>query len=209
MDDRFGQLAALAVHGANVQPQQVVAIGAYLGQEDLVRAIAAEAYRRGAMFVDAQYFDPFVKRARIEHADPGSLEFVPSWYGARVDALGDRRDARIHLAGVTHLGALDGVDPALAGRDQLPYIKEIPRVVGERTTNWTIVPCPHPAWASLVHPDLEPDNAYATLWEELWHVLRLDEPDPLRAWDDRTATLNRNAATLAARRFDAVELKGP
>jgi aminopeptidase len=209
VNERFDQLAALAVYGANVQPDQVVALGAYLGQETLARAIAAEAYRRGAIFVDVQYFDPFVKRARIEHADPDSLGFVPSWYGERIDALGERRDARIQLAGATHPGALDGVDPALAGRDQLPYLKEVPRVVGERTTNWTIVPCPHPAWAGLVHPDLDPDDAYAKLWDELWHVLRLDEDDPHRAWDERMATLRRNAEALAARRFDAVELKGP
>ena len=209
MDDRFDALAALAVHGANVQPGQVLAVGAFLGQETLVRAVAAEAYRRGAVFVDVQYFDPLVKRARIEHADPDTLDFVPPWYGARFEALGERRDARLNLTGVTVQGALDGVDPALAGRDQLPYVKEIPKLVSERTTNWTIVPCPHDAWASLVHPDLEPDDAYEKLWQELWHVLRLDEGDPARAWDERMATLRRNAEALAARRFDAIELEGP
>jgi aminopeptidase len=209
MDERYDALAALAVHGANVQPGQVVGLGAYLGQEELVRAIAAAAYDRGALFVDVWYFDPFVKRARVAHADPDTLEFVPSWYGARFDALAERRDARIHLTGVTAPNALDGLDPALAGRDQLPYLKEIPRIVGERTTNWTIVPCPHAEWAKLVYPGLEESAANEQLWRELWHVLRLDEPDPARAWDDRMDTLRRSAEMLAARRFDAIELRGP
>jgi aminopeptidase len=209
MDERHDALAALAVHGANVQPGQVVGLGAYLGQEELVRAIAAAAYDRGALFVDVWYFDPFVKRARVAHADPDTLEFVPSWYGARFDALAERRDARIHLTGVTAPNALDGLDPALAGRDQLPYLKEIPRIVGERTTNWTIVPCPHVEWAKLVYPDLDETAATEELWRELWHVLRLDEPDPARAWDERMDTLRRNAETLAARRLDAIELRGP
>src|SRR5215217_5818098 len=194
MDERFEALAALAGHGANVQPGQVVGVAAHLEQEELVRAVAAEAYKRGALFVDVQYFDPLVKRARIEHADPETLDFVPSWYGARIDALGERRD---------------GLDPALARRDQLPYVKEVPKVVGERTTNWSIVPCAHPAWAKLVHPELDDDAAYEKLWEELWHVLRLDADDPARAWDERMKTLRSNAATLAGHRFDAIELKGP
>ena len=46
------------------------------------------------------------------------------------------------------------------------------------STNWCIVPCPHPAWATLVYPDLSEDEAYEKLWSELEHVLRLDEPDP-------------------------------
>ena len=82
MDDRFQALAELAVHGANVQPGQVVAVGATIGQEELARAVAEAAYKRGALFVDVAYFDPYVKRARIEHADPETLEFVPPWYGA-------------------------------------------------------------------------------------------------------------------------------
>ena len=34
----------------------------------------------------------------------------------------------------------------------------------------------------LVHPDLEPDAALAKLEEQLVHVLRLDEADPVAAW---------------------------
>ena len=209
MDDRFEALAELAVHGANVQPGQVVAVAAQLGQEELARATAAAAYARGALFVDVAYFDPFVKRARLERAEPDTLDFVPSWYGARMDAIAERGDARIHFTGSVAPNALAGLDPALTGRDQLPYLKEIPRIVGERTTNWCFVPCPHPEWARLVHPELDADAAYEQLWNELWHVLRLDEDDPKAAWDARMATLRANAEKLAARRFDAVELRGP
>ena len=71
-----------------------------IGQEELARAVAKAAYKRGAIFVDVAYFDPYVKRARIEHADPDTLEFVPPWYGDRVELLAERGDARIALAGV-------------------------------------------------------------------------------------------------------------
>src|SRR5213083_3071203 len=95
MDERFQALAGLTVHGANLQPGQILAVNAYLGHEQLARAVAAAAYERGAQFVDVQYFDPFVKRARIEHADPESLDFVPPWYADRMNTLGERNDARV------------------------------------------------------------------------------------------------------------------
>jgi aminopeptidase len=209
MDDRFHALAELAVHGANVQAGQVVAIGATCGQEELARAVAEAAYRRGALFVDVAYFDPYVKRSRIEHADPETLLFVPPWLGHRIEQLGERGDARIALAGVVDPDVFDGLDPALLGRDQLPTVKESAQVVRERTTNWTIVPCPHPAWAKLVYPDLDETAAYERLWSELIHVLRMDEPDPAAAWDERVALLARSASALTERRFDAIELSGP
>jgi aminopeptidase len=209
MDARFTRLAELSVHGSNVQPGQIVIVTAELGQEDLARAIAAAAYDRGAKFVDVNYFDPFVKRARIEHADPETLDFVPSWYGERIVEHAKGNGARVTLAGATAPNLLDDLDNALVGRDRLPYLKEVPKIVGERSTNWCIVPCPHPAWAKLVHPELPEADAYEKLWSELEHVLRLDEPDPGQAWQERMAVLNDSARRLSGHRFDAIELHGP
>jgi aminopeptidase len=197
------------VHGANVQPGQVVGVGATVGQEELARATAAAAYRRGALFVDVAYFDPWVKRARLEEADPDTLDFVPPWYGARLEALAERGDARIAFAGLVAPDVFAGLDAALLGRDQLPRLKESSRIMAERMTNWSIVPCPHRAWAALVHPDLGETEAYERLWDELWHILRLDEGDPAGAWDERMAVLKSSADSLTARRFDAIELRGP
>jgi len=104
---------------------------------------------------------------------------------------------------------MDGLDKSLLGKDMLPSVKETLKVVGERSTNWCFVPVPHPAWAALVHPDLPADEAYQQLWRELEHALRLDEPDPLAASDERMAVLSDYAARLTERRFDAIELRGP
>jgi aminopeptidase len=208
---RFDRLAQLLVEfGANVQPGQIVAVTAWVGgHEELVHAIAEAAYDRGARFVDLYWFDPYVKRARIEHADPDTLDFVPDWYGHRFRRLSEERAARISLAGIVAPHAFDGLDPGLLGRDPLPYHEEVPRIVSARTTNWTGGPCPTRAWAQLVYPDLAEEGAYERLWQELEHVLRLDEPDPVAAWQERIGTLKANAARLTERRFDALHLEGP
>src|SRR5262245_35778469 len=137
------RLADLAVGlGANVQPGQIVSVGADHGQYELARAITESAYRSGAKFVDVQYFDPYVKRARIAHADDETLSFVPPWLSYRMLTLGEERAARISLSGPTTTGLLDDLDPDRAGRDQLPFLKELLTVIRDRTTNWTVVPCP-------------------------------------------------------------------
>jgi aminopeptidase len=56
---------------------------------------------------------------------------------------------------------------------------------------------------------LPPDEAYAKLWSQLEHVLRLDEPDPIAAWEERVRTLKANAQNLTDRHFDAIHLQGP
>jgi len=204
------RLADLVVgFGANVQPDQIVAVGCEPGKEFLTRAIAASAYRAGAKFVDVQWFDPWVKRARIEHAPETSLDFVPDWYGSRILALGDERAARIGLSGPSAPGLLEDLDPVRAGRDRLPSVKESGKVVNDRTTNWSIIPCPTPAWASLVFPELPDADAQVELDLRIVHVLRLDTDDPIAAWRERADTLVAVAERLTGRRFDALHYEAP
>ena len=205
--ERFADL--VVGFAANVQPGQVVAVGSEPGKEPLTRAVADAAYRAGAKFVDVQYFDLHVKRSRILRAAEDTLDYVPSWYGDRILALGDQRCARIGLSGSVAPGLLDGLDPARAGRDQLPFVRETGIVVNAATTNWTIVPCPTVGWAQQVYPDLDPDAALARLWEQVIHVCRLDEDDPVAAWTARLDDLITAANRLTARRFSELHLEGP
>lgn len=205
--ERFADL--LVGFGANLQPGQILAVSGEIGKEEVVRAVAASAYRRGAKFVDASYFDVHVKRQRLLHGDPKTLEFVPSWLGERMLALGDQRCARIALSGPIAPGLLDDVDPARAGRDAMPFLKESGKIVNDRTTNWSIGPCPSLPWARLVHPELSDEEALAKLVSQLVHILRLDEDDPVAAWNARADRLVGAAARVTAHRFDALHFAGP
>jgi aminopeptidase len=195
--------------GANVQPGQQVLMIAPPVAAPLVRAVAAAAYARGALFVDPWYFDAQVKRLRAELADESSLEFVPSWYPGRLLDLSAAHGSRISVAPNTPPGLMDGLDPARAGRDQLPSLKEHYDVINARTTNWCVIPWPTEAWATVAHPDLEPPAALAQLEEELVYVLRLDEDDPAAAWRERVGQLHQAGSNLDAAQLDALRFEGP
>ena len=203
------KLAELAVFGANVQEGQLVAVTSYIGKERLTRKVAHAAYERGARYVDVVYFDQWLKRERIAQAPEESLDFIPPWMIDRLRYLSDEHAARITLSGPHAPKALEGLDPARAGRDSLPYLPETGEVVNKRTTNWTIVPAPTPAWAEAVYPDLTGDEALQRLWEAVAHICRLDADDPKAAWTERIEALQENAGRVTERRFDAIRLHGP
>ena len=195
--------------GANVQPGQIVAIGSEPGKEPLARAIAESAYRAGAKFVDLSVFDIHIKRARMLHAAPETLGFVPPWYGERMRALGENRCAVIALTGPVAPRIMDGIDPALLGRDLLPRVRESIEIVNQRTTNWTAAPCPTASWAELVRPGVAPPEALDRLWDDVAHICRVDEPDPVAAWETRMDALVEIAGKLDERRLDALRFQGP
>jgi aminopeptidase len=150
-----------------------------------------------------------VKRARALHADPDTLGFVPPWYGERVLALGAAQAATIALTGPVAPKIMADVDPARLGEDMLPSVREAIEVLNARKVNWTAGPCPTPGWAQLVHPGLEPEQALERLWEEIAHVCRLDEADPVAAWNERLDHLLAIAQKLNELSLDCVRFEGP
>jgi aminopeptidase len=210
MQQQLERLADLIVNfGANVQKGQIVDIGSALGKEELTRALTASAYKRGAKFVDVYYWDPHLKRARVQYAAEEVLDFVPDWYGKRTLELGDQRGATISLSGPTEPHLYDDVDPERLGRDVFPRVKEWTTVINERTVNWCVAPCPTQRWANLVHPELDEAAALPKLWEEITYICRLDEDDPESAWEERNKALKGAAQRLTERRFDGLHLEGP
>jgi aminopeptidase len=208
--DYIDALAELLVRtGANVQPGQLVAISSEPGKEPLTRALAEQAYRAGAKFVDVSTFDYHIKRSRALHADPDTLDWVPPWLGDRARALGEMRAATIALSGAIEPGLMNGIDPALLGRDMLPRVKESIDLVEERTVNWTAGPCPTPGWAKLVHPELDEDAALERLWGEIAYICRLTEGDAVQAWEARLAQLQTVARKLNGLRLNSLRFDGP
>jgi aminopeptidase len=209
-EELLDQYAELIVgYGANVQPDQVVAVEGQFEAAPLVRRIARGAYERGARYVDVVYFDAHVKRIRIESAPDDSLEWVPPWLGSRMLDLGELEAARIVLSPFVPPGLLEGVDPARAGRDQLPTVRELFKVVDDRSVAWTVSPFPTEAWAQIVFPELEPTAALDALWQDIEHVCRLDEPDPIGAWERRIHEIWEVASRLDGLDLDALRFVGP
>jgi aminopeptidase len=195
--------------GANVQPDQVVAVEALPEAQPLVHAIARRAYEKGARYVDVQYFDGSVKRIRAQTAGEETLAWVPPWLGRRMEMLGELDAARCVLVPLVPPGLLDGVDPARAGLDRLPTVEETFKMIDDRSIAWTLSPYPALAWAQLVYPELDGEAAVESLWTDITHVCRLDEPDPARAWHDRIEQIFQVASRLDALELDALHFEGP
>jgi aminopeptidase len=205
--DRYADL--IVGFGANVQPDQVVAVEGPLESAPLIRRIARRAYDRGARYVDVVYFDAAVKRIRNESAPEDSLAWVPPWLGRRMLDLGELEAARIVLTPSVPPGLLNGIEPARAGRDRLPNLPETLKVVDDRSVAWTISPFPTEAWAQVVFPELDATAAVEALWRDLEHVCRLDEPDPVEAWRGRIAEIWQVASRIDELDLDALRFVGP
>jgi aminopeptidase len=206
-EERLERFADLVVRvGANVQPGQDVVLVYLVEHVPIARAIARAALRAGARRVDTTIGDLHLRKAAIElgpedqlgKSPPHILEFVRSWR--------ETKPALIQLTGDPEPDLFKGLDPMLVGKAEPNDVRKIylPLVM-ERILNWVIVSAPNPGWAEAVlgEPDVE------RLWEAVATTMRLDEDDPVAAWQAHAERLGTRARGLNERRFDAIRFRGP
>ncbi|MEV4113283.1 aminopeptidase [Nonomuraea sp. NPDC049695] len=182
-----------------------VLVNAEIEHAPLARALAEAAYARGARYVDIWYFDPFAKRSRVQHAPIETLSETPGWLDVRNDELERHGGVLVNIRGAATPDLLAGQDQVRAGRDRMPQLASRLRLRLHNLARWTIIPYATPEWARAVFG--EPDQA--RLWRELRGILRLDEPDPVAAWQSRITELVRRAETLRKMKLDTVRFEGP
>jgi aminopeptidase len=120
--------------------------------------------------------------------------------------LGDERGAMIFLTGDPEPHLLSDVPGDRVGKTRMiELLKEAHRHLNEKLVTWTVVAYPNEGWAQTVfgEPDVE------RLWEAVAHCARLDESDPVAAWNEHMTTLESRAEELNAIRPDAVRFRGP
>lgn len=204
-DERLERYAELAVRvGANVQPGQELFIQALPEHAGLVRALARQGYRAGASYVNVLYRDQHVRHAMIEFGPDEALTHTPEWMKVAIDSSGGQ--AFIATAGDPEPELFADLDGHRVGSARMLEVSEIiNRQLSERSVNWTIVAAPNEGWAQQIfdEPDLE------RLWEAVSYCMRLDEADPVAAWQEHLGRLDARSAAMNELRPDALRYRGP
>ena len=206
-DERLLRYARLAVEvGINLQAGQLLRVAAHPEHLPLVRAIAEVAYARGARYVETIYVDPHIRRSRILHAPEDTLDWSPPWSLELIDQLATTHGATIAITGDPEPELFSDLDPKRIAKARAKLVAEkILKATNDREIAWTIIGYPNAGWAEAVFgtPDVE------RLWEAVAIATRLDEPDPVAAWQEHIRRLRDRAALLDERRFDTIRFRGP
>jgi len=201
--ERYAQLVIRV--GINLEPGREVAIRAMIDHAPLIRALVKAAYEAGARRVEVEYEDLEVLRSQIALAPDEAVGTAPRWMFERLDDVREQRRAQVFVIGFPP-DMFGGLDPARVARS-FSTPAELREAIGKlrdsKARAWTAIACATPAWAEQVYGEPDVDR----LWQALAHVCRLDEPDPIAAWEALIDKLEARAALLNEHRFDAVRFR--
>jgi aminopeptidase len=210
--------AELAVRvGLNLKAGQRLLInspttrGVLLHTAPLVREIARAAYRAGASYVDVLWGDEALLKTRVQMAPRDSFDEFSEWQIKALDELVEHGGAHLTIR---------SNDPDLMKDEEQKIVSQMQKVylqhyagflglIGQNKINWLVIAASGPAWAARVFPDLAPEQAEAKLWEAIFAITRVDQPDPVAAWEAHTRELNARSEYLNTRQYAALHYTGP
>ena len=212
----YGDLAVRI--GVNLRPGQRLLIigplangGVSLEAAPLVRRITESAYKAGAELVEALWGDEAMQLARFRNAAPDSFNTFSDWFPR---ALAEHVEAGHATLSVW------ANDPDLLRNQPSEQLNALQRTVSQavqrfrevlsrNATNWSIVAAPSEGWADRVFADLPKEQRVEALWRAIAKLVRLDQPDPIAAWQTHLAQLAARRDVLNARRYSELRYRGP
>lgn len=198
--------------GVNLQPGQSLRLSGELEHRDFVRAVVAEAYKAGARYVQVEWHDTPTGKARLIHSQPDHLDYVPDYLVARHQQMVDECWARLSLVGPEFPDLLEDVDPTLmrrAGMAQAQKLKFYSQAVMNNELQWCVAGVPTVAWAQKIFPTLSAPDAVDRLWQVILQTCRIDQDDPIAAWQQHDQNLKQVVDFMAKRQVRTVRYLDP
>ncbi|MFX0082590.1 MAG: aminopeptidase [Candidatus Hodarchaeota archaeon] len=205
--------------GLNLQPKQRLLIGGPSSSYDgvsiemapLVRIIAKKAYQMGARLVDVVWDDEQLRLIRFQYGPKKALKEYPKW---KIDSrlnISQAGDANLHIT-YSNPDLLKDVDLGVIAKFQLylhKHLKPVLNLVGQYALNWTIIPSSNRAWADKLFPEIPSDERIQKLWDVIFKICRINENNPIIAWQNHSENLHKRCDYLNQKQYRALKLTSP
>jgi aminopeptidase len=209
---KLDRLAEVAIKvGLGLKPGQDLLLTAPTVALPLVRKIAEHAYKAGAGLVTPIFSDEEVTLARYRFGPDDSFDRAAGWLYEGMSKAFSANTARLAVVADNPM-LLSAEDPTKVARaskaNSMAYRPALEKIVGF-DINWNIVSYPSPAWAKQVFPDDEEHIAVAKLADAIFAASRVDNDQPIAAWNKHNASLRERTEWLNGQRFSALHYSGP
>jgi aminopeptidase len=209
---KLDRLAELAIKvGLQLKAGQDLLVTAPTAALPLVRKVSEHAYRAGAGLVTPILSDEAVTLSRYRFAPDVGFDRAAGWLYDGMSKAFAANTARLAIVGDNPM-LLAGEDPVKVARaskaNSVAYQPALEKIVNF-DVNWNIVAYPNASWAKQVFPEDEEDVAVAKLADAIFAASRVDNADPVAAWEKHNATLRNRTEWLNGQRFSALHYAGP
>ncbi|GGJ53244.1 aminopeptidase [Virgibacillus salexigens] len=204
--------AALALRtGVNLQKGQALMINAPIEGADFTRKVARKAYELGAKNVHINWVDDELTLLKYEYAPDEVIASYPDWKVQLHDEFAEDGAAVLNIRS-TNPDLLKDIDPskvAKANKVSAEAMKNFRKYTMNDIIAWSIISIPTGDWAQKVFPEKSREDAIESLWDAIVKIVRVDQEDPITAWEAHNDTLRTAREILNRKNYKKLIFKAP
>lgn len=197
--------------GINLKEKEGLIITGNTNTLPLARLIMKKAYEVGAKHVEFQLNDDEMGLIRYQHGYDYVFENFPKWKVDSLEAM--YKDNYHHIFILSSdpelLKDIDGEKVAISQKSASLAMAPVMKYRMTGITKWNIIAMPSIPWAKSVFPDLDDNTAMEKLWEKIFAATRINEDDPVKAWEVHDKKLKKYKDFLNEKQFEKLIYKGP
>lgn len=195
--------------GINLQDNQILVVNCPVECDYFARAIVKEAYAVGARKVVMNWRDDLIARETLLSAKDEIFDEFPEWQKMFYNDHADQGAAFLSIA-ASDPEVFKGVDPTKMARQNKASSTAIAHYRSKMMSNknaWCVASIPTESWAVKVFPNVSTEEAVEKLWDAIFKTVRVDQADPVAAWDEHKLNLQRRMKLLNDYNFKSLKYK--
>ena len=198
--------------GINLQKGQNVRVAAEPVHWEFMLAFERIAYEMGARYVrlDIEHAASAINRSKYQKDE--FLGYIPAYLPKTVESYVDERWALVRFDGPEDPeinSQMDQKRNAVNVKAMREVTSSLMEATGAKKCRWNVAALPSAKWAAKVMGGPANEETINKFWQVLIPILRLDQPDPVKAWKDHSKTLEARCKFLNDANLDHVHFTGP
>ncbi|MBM7551849.1 aminopeptidase [Thalassobacillus pellis] len=197
--------------GVNLQKGQGLIISAPIEAQHLVHIITAKAYGRGAKDVHVEWADDLLSYMKLKHAPMDVIENFPKWKADGMEEMVKDGYSFLSIYGPDPdlMKDVDGSRMAAKNKASAEALKTYRDYVMNYKVTWNIIAYPQASWAKKIYPGLSEEKAKEKLWDQIFMITRVDQEDPIEAWNVHNERLRQAREYLNEKNYRKLHYKAP
>ncbi|AHF06831.1 aminopeptidase [Desulfitobacterium metallireducens] len=186
--------------GLNLRKDQTLFINSPIECAPITREIAEAAYREGARDVIINWKDELFSKIRYIYAPEEVFDEFPDWQKDMYMGYLQQGAAFLSIS-ANDPELMKDVDPARLMKAQKTgsnALKEYREHLMSNKNVWCVISVPTASWAKKVFPQYDEAKGIEKLWDAILKTVRVDQSDPLKAWENHKNNLKNRMNYLNA-----------
>ena len=209
LQEKYAELALRT--GVNLQKGQALMVNSSIEGVEFTRIVVRKAYELGAKKVTINWQDDDITLLKYLHESEEVLTDISDWQVEKYLEFAKDGGALLSIRSTNPdlLKDADAKKVAAATKASAEAMKEFRQYTMNDRIAWSIISIPTGDWSQKIFPGTEVEEAKEKLWEQIFKIVRVDQEDPIKAWDEHNETLKKAHAILNEKKYKELRFTAP